>query len=233
MSRNSTDSDYRDGQVNQGYQRPKVQAGSVTFVQRFGGSLNVNLHYHFVFLEGVYLDRCAQGLKPKFVKLDPPSDTDIAHVVHQISQRVIRKLCKLGYLESAIDATVSTGYDPLVDEEPELARTLAASVQQHIAFGERAGEKVRRIGTGFGYEGESPMLTGPRCASMHGFSLHANTHIPAHRRDQFWSGSFAIPQGVLSLWSVLRKMPMAISSTLSRAPGPMARGASSCRRWNG
>jgi hypothetical protein len=34
------------------------------------------------------------------VKLDPPSDTDIAHVVHQISQRVIRKLRNLGYLGS-------------------------------------------------------------------------------------------------------------------------------------
>jgi hypothetical protein len=26
-----------------------------------------------------------------------------------------------------------------------------------------------------------PALTGPRCASVHGFSLHANTAIPAHR----------------------------------------------------
>src|SRR5207253_5650793 len=37
---------------------------------------------------------------------------------------------------------------------------------------------------GFGSEGEAPRLTGPRCASVHGFSLHANTAIPAHRRDQ-------------------------------------------------
>jgi hypothetical protein len=43
---------------------------------------------------------------------------------------------------------------------------------------------VRRIGSGFGYGGERPALTGPRCASVHGFSLHANTEIPAHRRDQ-------------------------------------------------
>ena len=43
---------------------------------------------------------------------------------------------------------------------------------------------MRRIGSGFGYEGERPALTGPRCASVHGFSLHANTAIPAHRRDQ-------------------------------------------------
>jgi hypothetical protein len=79
---------------------------------------------------------------------------------------------------------VATGYDPLVDDEPELARTMAASVQQRIAFGERAGERVRRIGSGVGHDGESPTLTGTRCASVHGFSLHAGTHIPAHRRDQ-------------------------------------------------
>jgi len=43
---------------------------------------------------------------------------------------------------------------------------------------------VRRIGAGFGSEGEAPTLTGPRCASVQGFSLHANTQVPAHRRDQ-------------------------------------------------
>src|SRR3989441_4264592 len=61
---------------------------------------------------------------------------------------------------------------------------MAASVQQRLAWGERAGQPVRRIGAGFGYEGERPALTGPRCARVHGFSLHANTAIPAHRRDQ-------------------------------------------------
>ncbi len=168
-----------------GIDRQKVQAGSLTFVQRFGGSLNVNLHYHFIFLEGIYLDRSTQSLQPRFVKIAAPTDAEITAVVTKISHRVIRKLQKLGYLEAGIDAAVATGYDPLVDEEPELAHTLAGSVQQRIAFGARAGQQVRRIGSGFGYAGERPTLTGPRCASVHGFSLHANTHIPAHRRDQF------------------------------------------------
>ena len=87
-------------------------------------------------------------------------------VLQKISHRVIRKLRRLGYLEAGMEAAVATGYDPLLDTEPELARTMAASVKQRIAFGERAGEKVRRIGSGFGYEGERPELTGPRCASV-------------------------------------------------------------------
>ena len=52
------------------------------------------------------------------------------------------------------------------------------------AHQEKRGQKVRRIGSGFGYEGERPECKGPRCASVNGFSLHANTAIPAHRRDQ-------------------------------------------------
>src|SRR5262249_5493276 len=170
--------------VTRGLERANVQPGSVTFLQRFGSALNLHLHVHCVFLEGVYCDRTEASLKPRFVTSEPPTDTDIADVVQKISHRVIRKLRSLGYLEAGGDAAVATGYDPLVEDAPELARTLAALVQQRIAFGERAGLKVRRIGSGFGYEGEVPRLTGPQCASVQGFSLHAHTHIPAHRRDQ-------------------------------------------------
>ena len=104
--------------------------------------------------------------------------------MQRISRRVIRKLRRLGYLEASVDESVATGYDPLMSDEPALAHTTAASVQQRIAFGERAGQQVRRIGSGFGYEDEHPALTGTRCASVNGFSLHANTQVPGHRRDQ-------------------------------------------------
>src|SRR5262249_38097284 len=130
--------------VTCGIPRDKVQPGSVTFMQRFGSALNLNLHFHCVFLEGVYLDRTAGGLKPRFLTVEPPSDADVADVIQKISHRVIRKLRQLGYLEADLDPVVATGYDPLGDDAPELARTMAASVQQRIAFGERAGQHVRR-----------------------------------------------------------------------------------------
>jgi len=175
---------YVNKAVARGCVRAKVQPGSVTFMQRFGSALNVHLHFHVIFLEGVYLDRTDQCLKPRFVTAEPPSDADIAAGVQKISRRVIRTLRRLGYLEAGTDDVVATGHDPLRDDAPELAQTLAASVQQRLAFGERAGQRVRRIGSGFGVEGETSTLTGPRCASVQGFSLHANTHVPAHRRDQ-------------------------------------------------
>jgi hypothetical protein len=175
---------YVNKAVTRGFERANMQPGSVTFIQRFGSAINLNLHFHCVFLEGVYLDRTEAGLTPRFVTGEPPTDADIAAVITKISHRVMRKLRQLGYLEAGLDATVTTDYDPLRDDAPELARTMAASVQQRIAFGERTGQQVRRIGAGFGSEGERPLLSGALCASVHGFSLHANTQVPAHRRDQ-------------------------------------------------
>jgi Putative transposase len=178
ISRSTIGQYYVHQAVTRGAPQAKVQPGSVTFIQRFGSAINC------IFLEGVYLDRSDQDRKPRLVTGAASTDTDIAAVVQKISQRVIRMLRRLGYLETGMDAAAVTGYDPLCDDAPELARTLAASVQQRIAFGERAGQKVRRIGAGFGTEDEAPTLTGPRCASVQGFSLHANTQVPAHRRDQ-------------------------------------------------
>jgi hypothetical protein len=185
--------------VTCGVPRDQVHPGSVTFMQRFGSAIKVNLHCHCVFMEGVYLDRTAAGRKPRFVKAEPPSDADIATVLQKLSHRVIRMLRRLGYLEAGIEAAVATGYDPLRDHEPELARTLAASVQQRLAFGERAGQQVRRLGAGFGHEGERPTLTGPHCASVQGFSLHAHTQVPAHRRDQLERLIRSTARGAVSL----------------------------------
>src|SRR2546429_8803948 len=89
---------YVNQAVTRGLPRANVQPGSVTFMQRFGSALNLNLHFHVIFLEGVYLDRTDQGLKPRFLKGEPPSDADITAVVQKISRRVIRTLRHLGYL---------------------------------------------------------------------------------------------------------------------------------------
>jgi hypothetical protein len=95
---------YVNKAVTRGFARANIQPGSVTFIQRFGSAINLNLHFHCVFLEGVSLDRTDQGLTPRFLKGEPPSDADITAVVQKISRRVIRTLRQLGYLEAGIDA---------------------------------------------------------------------------------------------------------------------------------
>jgi len=55
---------------------------------------------------------------------------------------------------------------------------MAASVQQRIAFGERAGQQVRRIGAGFGSEGEAPTLTGPAVPASMAFRCTPTPRSP-------------------------------------------------------
>ena len=55
---------YVNQAVQRGSERATVHPGSVTFIQRFGSALNVNLHFHCIFIEGVYLDRSDQGSSP-------------------------------------------------------------------------------------------------------------------------------------------------------------------------
>src|SRR2546421_9563564 len=74
---------YVNQAVKDGAERSQVHPGSVTFIQRFGSALNLNVHYHLLFLEGVLLDRTDQGLKPRFEPGAPPTVTDIAAVVQQ------------------------------------------------------------------------------------------------------------------------------------------------------
>jgi hypothetical protein len=61
---------YVNQAVTHGHERAAVHPGSVTFIQRFGSALNLNLHFHCIFMEGVYPDRSDQRLKPRWLLLD-------------------------------------------------------------------------------------------------------------------------------------------------------------------
>src|SRR5919108_5679752 len=64
---------YVNQAVQRGLERASVHPGSVTFLQRFGSALQLNVHYHCIFVEGVYLDRTTGGLKPHFLASEPPT----------------------------------------------------------------------------------------------------------------------------------------------------------------
>ncbi len=165
----------------------KLHPGLITFVQRFGSSLNLNVHFHILALDGVYLDRSDQGLTPRFTPIKGPLDGEVEAVVARIAKKTIKKLRKLTYLDDATEEPIATGQDPLFEEEPEHSKAMAASVKSRIAFGPRRGQKVRTIRhlihRAFGYEEDEPKTTKPRCSTVNGFSLHADVLIKKHRRQ--------------------------------------------------
>ena len=87
--------------------RSKLHPGAVTLIQRFGGSLNLNLHYHMLFLEGGFYET-ASHLKqgPKYWWVDPPTDGEIQAMVSTLAYRVIRFLKKKGYFQDTLDVAL-------------------------------------------------------------------------------------------------------------------------------
>jgi ribosomal protein S27E len=65
-----------------GLTRATGATGAVTLVQRFGSALNLNIHFHMLFVDGVYLP--AAGGPPVFRHLPAPTGAQLRVVVQQI-----------------------------------------------------------------------------------------------------------------------------------------------------
>jgi Putative transposase len=151
----------------------EARSGSVTAIQRFGGALNVNVHFHALIFDGVYT-RPTPTARPVFHRLPPPSDADIAALLTRLHGRVRRLLVRRGRL-----AEEAPGSDPFVAQAPLFAHTVAASLQGRVALGSRAGQPLRRLRSA-----AAATSTGSRGARLEGFSLHADVAVPARRRDR-------------------------------------------------
>ena len=78
-------------------------AGAVTFVQRFGSALQLNIHFHVVVPDGVFV-RSDDGAV-SFARLPAPEDEDVQALLQRIATRVLRLLRKeVGGDEPGADA---------------------------------------------------------------------------------------------------------------------------------
>ena len=77
-----------------GLQLKQAATGAVTLVQRFGSALNLNIHFHILFLDGVYVYR--KDRPPSFQRVKAPDRTELNELVQLISQRVGRCLERRG-----------------------------------------------------------------------------------------------------------------------------------------
>ena len=94
---------------------PKPRCGAVTFVQRFGDALNLNVHFHTLVLDGVFEDE-------QFRLLPPPDDHEVLRVAARIARRLAQLLRNRG-LDRDGDPTE---VDPLFRDEPLLASLAGA-----------------------------------------------------------------------------------------------------------
>jgi len=154
----------------------EARCGSVTVVQRFDSALRLNLHFHTLALDGVYL-RDEDG-KPTFYALPEPTTEDVARVAGWVRDKLQALTGVRGF-----DADDEPQLDLLAEEEPLLAECSAASITGTVASGRRAGRSVVRVREPAlaGWRGDSPP---ERCANVDGFSIHANVSVRAGDRKR-------------------------------------------------
>jgi hypothetical protein len=154
---------------------PGGSSGVVVLAQRFGGALNLNLHFHALVLDGVYTSR---GLlaAPRFHPTPELRDEDVTHVTAILHLRIVRYLQRRGRLPREEHA----GHDEPAPDEPLLALISAASVEGRVALGPTSGQPLTRRGR---QRDRRPLfLPGELCCDLEGFSLHAKVAIEGHDR---------------------------------------------------
>ena len=129
------------------------QCGAVTFIQRFGSALNLNLHFHTLALDGAYTYSVAQQQAPRFLPLPPPSGDEVARVLAGTARRIQRLL----------EQRAEGDEDALARDQPLLALLAAASLRTRIATGPT-------LASGGGGSGIASNSSRP-------------TAIPRHRRE--------------------------------------------------
>ena len=149
------------------------QCGAVTFLQRFGSALNLNLPFHTLALDGAYPYVDGHGETPRFFVLPPPRGDEDARVLTGTARRLHRLLESRGDEDD----------DPLARDEPLLALLAAASLHTRIVEGPQRGEPWLRAGDRVDpVEPSEDPDASPRVPEYRGMSLHAAVAVPARDR---------------------------------------------------
>ena len=134
------------------------RCAAVTFIQRGGGALNANPHFHTVVADGVFDVR--EDGSVRFVPVLGPSDAEVEAICGQVARRVLRLVSREDAALCEDDST----------EEDALTPTLPLALPPGPAMPPRAEWE---------HPEQSPRPKSPRCAQVEGFSLHAQTAVPA------------------------------------------------------
>ncbi len=161
-----------------GRSRRRAKSGAVTLVQRFGGALNLNVHFHMLFLDGVFVESSGS---PVFRGVATPTTAELAALVEKIASRVGRHLERRGLVtrdaENAYLTEDAMGAD---DDGDPMAALRGASITYRVAVGRRQGQKAFTVQT-------VPASADERAGDIGkagGFSLHAGVSIGVGSRSK-------------------------------------------------
>jgi hypothetical protein len=144
--------------------------GAMTSVQRFGSALNLNVHFHTLVLDGVYVASGPRG-ELRFRRGAAPSREELERVLSRVRRRVTRMLVARGVSFDAEGESEEPGFFDVVQ---------ASSVREWVGLADEP-MRVSYIGA---EEAEVSGDAGPPpfCVAAEGWSLHAAVRIRAGDR---------------------------------------------------
>jgi len=110
-----------------GLSRKRAQTGAVTLIQRFGGALNLNVHFHMLVLDGVYVERPDGTLR--FRRVAAPTSAELNDLTTSLAHRIGRFLERRGLIERDAENAWLVG-----DDDVEAAALLRPSGASNCAL---------------------------------------------------------------------------------------------------
>jgi Putative transposase/Transposase zinc-binding domain len=146
----------------------KLHAGAVTFVQRFGSSLNLHVHLHTCALDGVYVEG-DDDAAPRFVPAAPPRRAELFVLTERVALRVMTWLRNRGYAMEDDHASNDT-------PDRSFAEVLAQVATQRGTLENVTDDTGESEGPA---EPAAPRVRVEEAVTRHGFNMHASVTIAA------------------------------------------------------
>jgi hypothetical protein len=167
-----------------------AQSGIVTFIQRFGSALNLNVHMHLLVLDGAYTftDDTA-----RFHRAPAPSQAELEGLLDTLVRRITRTLVRAGVL-------VEDPEQPWLDLDvgSPLEQLAAAAVRYRITVGPLAGRKTMTLRSASAVARDDVTVKA-LSAARDGFSLNAAVACEAHQREKLERVCRYVARGPIAL----------------------------------
>jgi hypothetical protein len=147
----------------------RSQCGAVTFVQRFGGSLNLNVHFHVVLMDGVFTRD--DGARVHFHSAPAPSEEELLALATQTYTSAMRWLRRHGHLADSPRAARGDSEDVQL----EALHGCAEIAMQRGSFAKAMAEGHDNAAS---RKRSFPRAKSRFVAECEGFNIHAAVHIP-------------------------------------------------------
>jgi hypothetical protein len=159
-----------------GFKKSQAKTGTVTLIQRFGGSINLNIHFHQLFLDGVY--ELGDDKRPTtFHITKAPTHQELSEVLNKIIHRTVKHLEKRGLISRDEEDHLQLN----LSEDDALARLQAGSATYRFTLGPNKGKKALTLKTLPDSDHASHYGL---VAKNSGFSLHAGVAMTGTERDK-------------------------------------------------